>query len=327
MPNRPAMHLHPQNRRPEANRPAGQQGAAVYWRSRLLAIAVLLSVLVISSPTPTGAQGTPVASQPTVCLSSEALEATPVTSPTIPVSTLSLQRASLILAAENSIACRNQGAWAIWLSLFTEEFRQEQFGETSLSEQIEQLRELEAAGFLLPIELVSIGEPIVTGSTGSIAITTREGHVLRREQWRFLYYEDSWLATEREKSPPLLDVNAVGIPFTIDDSGISTTRDQLVDPGAVIFRTINTLADQIDIVILANPAALSSEGLADQLASGESGQTTFVAWEQIDPLSDGFVVLSELPVGDYAVIAGFDPRTRGEAVAPKNIALISIAPR
>ena len=230
------------------------------WRSRILAIVVLFSALVITLPTQSGAQGTPVATQPTDCMSSEGLEATPVTSPTIPVSTLTLQRASLLLAAENSIACRNQGAWAIWLSLFTDEFRQDQFGDGALAEQAEQLGELEAAGFLLPIELVAIGEPVVTGSTGTIAVTTREGHVLRREIWRFLNQDDSWLATKRERSPPLLDVNAVGIPFTIDDSGISTTRDQLVDPGAVIFRTFNTLADQIDIVILANPAALSSAG-------------------------------------------------------------------
>ena len=50
-----------------------------------------------------------------------------------------------------------------------------------------------------------------------------------------------------------------------------------------------------------------------------------MAWEQFEALSDGFIVLSDLPPGDYAVIAGFDPRAPGDDIAPENIALINIA--
>lgn len=273
----------------------------------------------------TQAQGTPVASQPTVCSEPQDLDATPVTSPTIPQSTLGIQRAEITLAVDNLIACRNHGEWAIWLSLFAGSYVDERFGEETSEDPIGALTRAESDGFILPVSLVSVGEPVVTGNTGTITVTTREGHLIRRQDWSFVQEDSAWLCTGMVALPPLLEVNAVGIPITITSSGISSTRDQLVDPGAIILQIVNTTTARVPVVILANPASVLSADIAGRMSSGAFDPADVVGWEEVEAGGEQLVVLSELPPGDYVVVTGYAPGAPGGSIDPAEIVQITIS--
>ena len=168
------------------------------------------------------------------------------------------------------IACRNSGAWATWLALFADEYRAQSLGSTTPSNQLEMLERLDSHGFILPMTLVSMGEPVVTGKSARIDVTTREGHVHRRQQWLFERTGDLWLCTGIEDFPALLDrchfaaVSRPGVPA-------GTLRDRLPSLAARMVDAPVALPAAPAIVLVDSPtAAVSSTEVRRRVGAGES---------------------------------------------------------
>ncbi len=264
------------------------------------------------------AQGTPVPVVPRACAHLRDAIATPVTSPTIAQSTAGMNRASLALAVETLVACRNDGDWTTFLSLHEQTYLSATYGSSDYETVSSMLAELAQSGYLLPFELVASGEPVVTGRTATVAVTTREGYILRRTEWRFVKSDERWLLSGSTPQPPLLDVNAVGIPVTLSASGVTATRGHLVNPGAVILRLENTLSSAVPFALFANPDHVDPEEFVSLLIDGHVPGNDVLGWELVPGATSLDLVLSELPDGAYVVVAGFDPRNPPAALNAGN---------
>src|SRR5688572_3713843 len=196
----------------------------------VLAAILALSIAAGAFPRDGAAQATPVASPVPECVEGDSPARTP--SPTL--SELSSRRVDLVLATEALIRCRSAEDWMAIVTRMQPQLLERQMGTSDLQAAAETMASLHEAGFLVPFDVETIGEPTVTTTFGSINLTTREGHVLRRQEWVFALEPEGWMLSTMTESPPLLDMNAVGIPVTLDAAGLSTTRTALVDPGIVV---------------------------------------------------------------------------------------------
>jgi hypothetical protein len=292
--------------------------------TRVAIIGALLALAGSAAPVRAAAQGTPAATQSVVCSDLTATSATPVTSPTIPQSTASINRANLMLSTETVLACRDARDWPTLAALMAPAYLSEHFSTEAAAEAAAQLAILDEAGVLASIELVAAGEPVASGSTGQAAVTYLEGGALRREEWRFQQIGGRWLLSEVTPLPPLLTTNAVGIPVVLDASGIASTRESLVNPGTVVLSLSNDTGLDAGFALFHSPPATTPERFLSTLAAGQADPVSLVAWVVVSAGEPFELVLPDLPPGAYFLVGGYDPRFPDRAPGPDDVLLFTV---
>ncbi len=287
-----------------------------------LAAFVVLWLLAIHAPAL--AQDGPISSPVASCVANvPASTQTPVTPTPVTTSPSAVSQAHLVRAAENLIACWNQGDWLSFANLSSENVLQSLVQSQEPESAVERLRELQSAGFIQPLDLQVIGDPVVTGSTGSVMLTVQEGYIVRREEWRFSRIDNQWILTGINPSQLYLAVNAVGFPVTLDQSSISSTRDFVVNPGGVVFDLVNTSDQDIGVIVARTSPQMAALEILDDLRRGGDVSPYFVAWISVPAASVQALALVDLPTGNYLIIAGFDPRA--EIPVPDTLYAVEIA--
>ncbi len=273
----------------------------------LLATAFGLCLLAINETAlaQDGPVGSPVAS----CAASTPPSAQPQ-EPSTPVATSpsAVSRAHLVRATENLIACWNQGDWRSFANLSSERVLQSLVQLQDPEIAVLRLRELQSAGYIQHLDLQVIGDPVVTGSTGSVMLTVQEGYMVRREEWRFTRIANQWILASINSSALHLAVNAVGFPVTLDQFSISSTRDFVVNPGGVVFDLVNTSDRDIGVIVTRTSPEMPADEILSVLSHGGDVSPFLVAWISVPAASVQSLALVDLPTGNYLIVAGFDPR-------------------
>jgi hypothetical protein len=286
----------------------------------VLAAFIALPIVAGSFPRDVAAQASPSAPPVPDCVEGDNPARTP--SPTL--SELSTRRLELVLATEALIRCRGSEDWMAIVTRMQPQLLERQVGTSDLQAAAETMASLHEAGFLVPFDVETIGEPTVTTTFGSINLTTREGYVLRRQEWVFALEPEGWMLSTMTESPPLLDMNAVGIPVTLDAAGLSTTRTALVDPGTIVFDIINTLDQASSFALFRIDGTGGSNVRSDILQGVPPDPASVIGWTEALPGETRSLVLVELPVGNYLLVGGYDPRLGAEPVVEAAIVQVTI---
>lgn len=265
-------------------------------------------------------KATPVATPTASCLDAAIEQASPAAA----LSEQAVKRMKLVLATEMIIECRNSEDWTTFAGLLLPELALVQFGTTDSVAFAGILSKMHDAGFFDPVEVDTIGEPSATPAFGSINLTIREGHVLHRQEWLFALEQGAWLLSGIVASAPLFDVNAVGIPVTLDATGLSAFRSDLVNPGAVVFDLVNSLDQPVSFAIFRTGSQTGSDVRSDLLRGVAPGPGSVIGWTEVPAGETRGIALVDLPAGNYLIVAGYDPRLEVEPVDESAIVEVSI---
>ncbi|CAN5550629.1 hypothetical protein BH23CHL4_BH23CHL4_04030 [soil metagenome] len=293
------------------------------FRPHILVVpSVCIALLLIASSCSRDAlgQATPGATPMASCVGAANVVGTPAPA----LSEQAVRRLTLVLATENLIRCWNSQDWEALVTLIRPQLLESQYGSADPVISGESMRKLHDAGFFEPIDVKTLGEPIASIAFGSIHLTVQVGYVLHRQEWHFALEQDAWLLTGIVESPPLFDVNAVGIPLTLDDNGVSAFRTHLVNPGVVVFDLVNTL-DQATTFAIFEASAISGVDVQTGLIQGETPDPdTVIGWTEAAAGATISMALADLPAGSYLIVAGYDPRLEIEPLDPSAMVQITI---
>jgi hypothetical protein len=278
-----------------------------------------LVLIGISAPGVMG-QGTPIATPVPTCVES----VSPVRTPSPTLSELSSRRLDLVLTTDALISCRATADWDAVVALMMPSLLRTQLGTSDPAEAAELMGRLHDGGFLVPFDVQTIGEPTVTGSFGSIDLTTREGFVLRRQEWSFALQNEEWKLSSMVEPSPLLEINAVGTPVTLDAAGLSALRDVLVNPGAIVFEFVNTLDLAASFAVFRIDGTGGSDVHADLLGGIPPDPAAVIGWTESGAGETRTMALVDLPEGTYLIAGGYDPRLPVEPVDESAIVQITI---
>ncbi len=292
-------------------------------RLEVIACTCVLLVMILW-PWAAAAQQSPSASPAAGCSDMRMSNASQVASPSATITTASQNRTNVVLAYDNFISCRNAQAWGTLVDLMQPEFRLEQFGAGQAEPAAAAMAALNAAGFYGGLSQGSAGEPSVSSGFASLAVTTQEGYVQRREEWHFRLSDDRWLVSDLIPLPPLLSVNAVGIPLTLDETGLRTTRTSLNNPGAIVLDLVNTTDQEVSFVVIRSPNGAGTSGLLRDLNSGPVDSALVIGWMVVSAGETRGLALVDLPNGTYSVVAGYDPRLAIQQLQREEIIHIAI---
>lgn len=229
-----------------------------------------------------------------------------------------------MIAAETLVRCRNAEDWETLVTLMRPQLLVSQSGTSVPSLAVATMSRMHEAGFFGPIEIQTIGEPSASLAFGSINLTVRVGFVLHRQEWLFALEQGAWLLNGIVESLPVFDVNAVGIPITLDVNGLSANRALLTDPGAVVFDLVNTLDQSTSFAVFSTSGPSGSVVRTEIIQGIPPDAGSVIGWIDAAPGETGSITLVDLPAGAYLIAAGYDPRLQIEPVDASRIVEITI---
>lgn len=265
-------------------------------------------------------QATPGASPAASCIEDVNQQASPAAAQ----SEQAERRLAIVITTENLVRCRNSEDWTALASLMVPTLVQTQFGTADPAAAAEIMSNMHDTGFLGPLEVETIGEPTATPASGSINLTVVDGHVLLRQEWLFVFEQDGWLLSEIVDLAPLFDVNAVGIPITLDVNGLTAFRTHLVNPGAVVFDLVNSLDQPVSFAVFETGGDSGSDVGSVLIQGAVPDPDSVIGWTEAPAGETRGIALVDLPAGNYLIVAGYDPRLPIEPVEASEIVQISI---
>jgi len=279
---------------------------------------VVLSAVALSHDA--AGQGTPGANPTASCIEDADQQASPAATQ----SEQADRRLAIVITTESLVRCRNSEDWTALASMMLPTLVQTQFGTAVSAAAAEIMSNMHDAGFFGQIEVETIGEPTATPASGSINLTVLDGHVLLRQEWLYVFEQDAWLLSGIVDLAPLFDVNAVGIPITLDANGLTAFRGQLVNPGAVVFDFVNSLDQPVSFAVFETGGETSSDVRSALIQGVLPNPGSVIGWTEAPAGETRGIALVDLPAGNYLIVAGYDPRLPIEAVDANEIVQVSI---
>jgi hypothetical protein len=235
------------------------------------------------------------------------------------------RRESVAQAASNIVSCLNAKNWEATTLLVSGDYLKSAYGAETPEQAIETMQKLDRSGYMGRIELLSVEETELNGSSSAFALVTwRQGAAIHRERWKFEETSSGWYLMQAvTQSPPVLGP-AVGLVIHIESDQITATRSEVFNPGTVVLDLVNVRDTPESIAVFSLSFTSSSEEVEELVERAQLDMATPVAALEIPALERIALPLVELPEGSYALVAGFEPAIDVNDVSPSRIWVLQI---